>query len=109
MVYPASALVVSIIITTIILLFAIPAFKDLLQSFEAELLPFTQFVLNMSAWINNWWWLCLALLISSILAFNYFKKRSPAFYYFIDKLYLKIPIIGILALFYIKLHLLATP
>lgn len=94
LVYPSAIIFVSIIVTAILLLFVVPVFEELFQSFGADLPLFTQTVINASKWLQEWWWFCLLIVIFAALTFNYFRKRSYRFNYFMNKLYLKIPVFG---------------
>lgn len=94
LVYPSAIIFVSIIVTAILLLFVVPVFEELFQNFGADLPLFTQTVINASKWLQEWWWFCLLIVIFAALTFNYFRKRSYRFNYFMNKLYLKIPVFG---------------
>lgn len=94
LVYPAAVVVVAAIVTAILLLFVVPVFEELFNDFGADLPSFTRWVLDISAWLQEWWWMCLLVLIGSVFTFEYFRKRSRKFNHFMDKLYLKIPAIG---------------
>ncbi|PPD02776.1 MAG: type II secretion system protein F [Methylobacter sp.] len=92
--YPIAVLVVAFIVTAILLLFVVPVFQDLFKDFGADLPSFTKFVIGISEWMQEWWWL-LALILGGVgFTFNYFKKRSKAFNHFLDKTLLKIPVVG---------------
>jgi type IV pilus assembly protein PilC len=92
--YPAAVLVVAIIVTVILLLFVIPQFESLFKGFGAELPAFTQFVINMSRWLQDNWYYAGAVIGGSIFTFIYFKKRSRAMREWLDRALLKFPIIG---------------
>src|SRR6187549_2631712 len=51
--YPAAVLVVAVIVTIILLIFVIPQFESLFKGFGADLPAFTQFVINMSRWLQD--------------------------------------------------------
>ncbi len=92
--YPAAVVVVAIIVTLILLIFVIPQFESLFKGFGADLPAFTQMVINMSRFVQDQgWWLAIVV-GGGIYAFLYFKKRSRAMREFIDRLSLKMPIIG---------------
>jgi type IV pilus assembly protein PilC len=92
--YPAAVLVVAGIVTTILLLFVVPVFQELFQGFGADLPAFTLFVIGISEWLQEWWWIVLIAIFAAVFVFNYFKKRSRPFNHFIDRMLLKIPAIG---------------
>lgn len=92
--YPTAVIVVAIIVTAILLLFVVPVFEDLFQSFGADLPAFTMIVIELSRFMQESWWIMLLTLIAAFLVFKYFKQRSRRFNHFLDKLVLKIPAIG---------------
>ena len=92
--YPAAVLVVAFIVTTILLVFVIPSFEDLFKGFGADLPTFTRMVIDLSAFVRSQG-LILALMIGAAIgAFIYFKKRSRPFRHFLDRVMLKLPVIG---------------
>ncbi|MDX1516540.1 MAG: type II secretion system F family protein, partial [Woeseiaceae bacterium] len=92
--YPAAVLVVAFVVTTILLVFVIPAFEDLFQGFGADLPTFTRIVIDLSIFVREQGWILAGLLSSAVAAFIYFKKRSRAMRHFLDRLTLKVPVIG---------------
>lgn len=94
--YPTAVIVTAFIVTAILLIFVVPVFDDLFKSFGAELPAFTQFVIGISTWMQEWWWAFFGGIIGAFYLFIYVKKRSRPFNHFLDKLLLKIPIIGMI-------------
>ncbi|MDJ0700087.1 MAG: type II secretion system F family protein [Woeseiaceae bacterium] len=92
--YPAAVLVVAFIVTTILLIFVIPAFEDLFQGFGADLPTFTRLVIDLSVFVRAKGIFIAIGLILAIGSFFYFKKRSRPFRHFLDRTTLKTPIIG---------------
>jgi type IV pilus assembly protein PilC len=92
--YPAAVLAVAIIVTVVLLLFVIPQFESLFKGFGADLPAFTQFVVNMSRWMQAKGWLLLLIVVAVVIGFGYFYKRSRPLRQFIDKMSLGIPVIG---------------
>jgi len=92
--YPGAVLVVAFVVTTILLIFVIPAFEDLFQGFGADLPTFTRMVIDLSVFVREKGWYLAIMIGSSIGAFFYFKKRSRAMRHTLDKMALKTPIIG---------------
>jgi type IV pilus assembly protein PilC len=92
--YPAAVMVVAIIVTIILLLFVIPQFEALFKGFGADLPAFTQFVINMSRWLLENWYIFFAIICGAIWTFIYFHKRSRPMREWLDKMMLKFPIIG---------------
>jgi type IV pilus assembly protein PilC len=92
--YPAAVLVVAFVVTTILLIFVIPAFEDLFRGFGADLPTFTRMVIDLSMFVREQGWYLAILIAAAISTFFYFKKRSRAMRHWLDKMSLKIPIIG---------------
>jgi type IV pilus assembly protein PilC len=92
--YPAAVLVVAFIVTTILLIFVIPSFEDLFKGFGADLPTFTRMVIDLSAFVRSEGVIIALILGGAVGAFLYFKKRSRAFRHFLDRLMLKVPVIG---------------
>ena len=96
MTYPAAVIVVAVIVTAILLIFVVPQFEALFSGFGADLPAFTQMVVGLSRFMQEWWWAVLGLLGGSIYAGLQAKKRSRAFNHFLDKTLLRVPVIGII-------------
>jgi type IV pilus assembly protein PilC len=94
--YPVAVLIVAFIVTAVLLLFVVPVFEDLFKSFGANLPEFTQMVIGMSKWLQQWWWVVLIVLVGVSTVFNYFKKRSRPFNHFLDRTMLKLPVVGMI-------------
>ncbi len=92
--YPAAVLVVAFVVTTILLIFVIPSFEDLFRGFGADLPTFTRMVIDLSAFVRTQGVYLATLIGGSVAAFLYFKKRSRKMRHFLDRLMLKMPIIG---------------
>jgi type IV pilus assembly protein PilC len=94
MFYPAAVVVVAFIVTAILLIFVVPQFQSLFEGFGADLPAFTKMVVNLSEWMQTSWWILLLGLAGSVYGFTEAKKRSPKFAHTLDRLVLKLPIIG---------------
>jgi type IV pilus assembly protein PilC len=92
--YPAAVLGVAVIVTLILLLFVIPQFEALFKGFGADLPAFTRMVIEMSRFVQDQGWWMGIIFAGAVFTFFYFKKRSRALRQFIDRLSLKIPIVG---------------
>src|SRR6187399_2897908 len=92
--YPTAVLVVAIIFTVILLLFVIPQFESLFKGFGADLPAFTQFVIDLSRWLQNNWYIFFGAIGGAFYAFTYFHKRSKPMREWMDRAMLKLPIIG---------------
>ena len=92
--YPTAVLVVAFIVSGILLLFVVPQFQELFQGFGADLPAFTQMVINLSEFLQEYWWIVLFGIGAAIFIFVNAKRRSAAMRRALDKMSLKIPVIG---------------
>ena len=94
MFYPIAVMIVAVIVTSILLIFVVPQFEQLFSSFGADLPAFTRVVVNMSEFLQQYWWIVFGIAIGSIVGLLQAKKRSRAFTRALDRMILKLPIIG---------------
>lgn len=94
MFYPAMVVAVALIVSSILLIFVVPQFETVFQSFGADLPAFTQMLIGMSNFMVSYWWLIGLTLVGLATAFIMAKNRSLAFQHFLDRLILKLPVIG---------------
>ncbi len=92
--YPVSIIVVAIVITAVIMIFVIPAFKSVFASFGADLPTPTLIIMNISDWTVSNWYIVFPAMGGSVYGFLEAWKRSLAVQIFMDKLSLKMPIFG---------------
>ena len=92
--YPAAVLAVAVIVTIVLLVFVIPQFEALYKGFGANLPAFTQFVIHISDIVQHDGFFIAMVIGGAVWAFFYFKKRSKAMRQFLDRLVLKMPVIG---------------
>jgi len=92
--YPAAVVAVAILVTSVILMFVIPEFERTFASFGTELPAFTQMIMGASRFMVSYWWMLLIVVIGGSLAFMSVYKRSPALQHSMDRMILKVPVIG---------------
>lgn len=92
--YPAVVIAVAILVSAILLIFVVPTFQNLFKSFGADLPAFTQLIIAASDFLIAYWWIILGLIIGGVFLTISSLKRSRAFAEFVDRLLLKIPVIG---------------
>lgn len=92
--YPISVIVVAFVVVTVIMIFVIPAFKQVFTSFGADLPAPTLFVIAMSEFFVQYWWLIFGVIGGGFYFFMQAWKRSEKVQMFMDRLLLKIPIFG---------------
>jgi type IV pilus assembly protein PilC len=94
MFYPVSIIVVAFVITAVIMIFVIPAFKKLFSSFGANLPGPTLVIMAISDFFVANWWLIFGGVGGGVYAFFYFWKRNKKMQDTMDRLILKLPIFG---------------
>lgn len=92
--YPISIIVVAFVITAVIMIFVIPAFKDLFEGFGAELPAPTLIVMNISNFFVAYWWAIIGCVGGGVYFFMYTWKRSVAMQQVMDRFVLRLPIFG---------------
>ena len=92
--YPIAIIVVAFIITAVIMIFVIPAFKEVFSNFGADLPAPTLFVMAISDFFVKYWYLIFGIVIGSVVGFLQAWKRSIAVQIFMDRLLLKAPLFG---------------
>ena len=94
--YPLSVIVVAFIVVTVIMIFVIPAFKEVFTSFGADLPAPTLLVMAISEFFVAYWWLIFGVIGGGFYFFMQAWRRSPNMQRFMDRLLLKLPIFGVL-------------
>mgnify|MGYP003434031673 FL=1 len=92
--YPVAVIVVAIVITAVIMIFVIPAFKEVFKSFGADLPAPTLMVIAMSDFMVANWYLVFGILGGSLYGFFFMWKRSEKMQAVMDRLLLRLPIFG---------------
>lgn len=92
--YPISIIVVAFVITAVIMIFVIPAFKQLFSGFGADLPAPTLMVMAISDFFVAYWWAIFGTIGGTIWFFFYTWKRSEKMQSTMDRLMLKLPIFG---------------
>lgn len=94
MFYPAMVLVVALLVSAILLIWVVPQFEEVFQSFGADLPAFTQMVVGLSRFMVSWWWLLLIMVIGATVGTVMLYKRSPKMQHGLDRAILKVPVLG---------------
>jgi type IV pilus assembly protein PilC len=92
--YPISILVVAFVVTSVIMIWVVPAFKDVFKSFGADLPAPTLFVMAISDFFVSYWYLIFGTLFAGLYLFFQSWKRSPKVQAFMDRALLQAPIFG---------------
>ena len=94
MTYPIAVLVIAAIVTCVLLIFVVPVFKEIFDSFGAELPSFTLLVLAISEFMQAYWYIGLAIIFGAIFLFKKAHLKSQGFRDSVDRKILKLPVIG---------------
>lgn len=92
--YPIAVLVVAFVVVAVIMIFVIPAFKEVFTSFGADLPAPTLAVIAMSEFFVKYWWLIFGVLFGGTYFFLQAWKRNVKVQIFMDRLMLKLPVFG---------------
>jgi len=94
MFYPSAVIAVAVIVCSILLLFVVPQFETIFTGFGAELPAFTQMIVGMSRWLQEWWYLLFGSIGLSFWFFFKTLKKSKKLQGSVDRFVLKVPIIN---------------
>lgn len=94
--YPIAVVTVAIVVMIILLVWVVPQFAATFSSFGADLPAFTLMVLNMSNFMQDWWYIIIAGIVGGLYAFKEARFRNKKFADWIDAMTLRLPIIGII-------------
>lgn len=92
--YPISVLVVAFVITAVIMIFVIPAFKEVFKSFGADLPAPTLIVIAMSDFFVAYWWAIFGVIGGALYAFFEAWQRSEKVQMAMDRFLLRLPVFG---------------
>jgi type IV pilus assembly protein PilC len=92
--YPISVIVVAIVVVWVIMVWVIPAFKQVFSNFGANLPAPTLIVMGISDFFVSYWWLMAIIIAGTISGFFVLLRRSETFRFAVDRVSLKIPVIG---------------
>ncbi|MFA5495979.1 MAG: type II secretion system F family protein [Porticoccaceae bacterium] len=94
MTYPTAVIAVGVIVTGILLVRVVPVFASTYQDFGADLPAFTQLVVRLSEFAQRWWLAGVAAIMALAISVREARLRSQGFADRLDRLLLKIPIVG---------------
>jgi len=96
--YPTAVIIVAFVVLSVIMIFVIPAFKEVFASFGADLPAPTLMVMAMSEFFVKWWYVIGIVIGGGTYTFLQSWKRSEKVQFFMDRLMLRLPIFGELVL-----------
>lgn len=94
--YPISVLVVAFVVTAVIMIFVVPAFKEVFSNFGADLPGPTLAVIAISEIFVQYWWLIFGGIGGTIYFFMQAWRRNKKMQVIMDRIMLKLPIFGVL-------------
>lgn len=92
--YPIAVVVVATLVVAVMMLFVIPEFKNVFANFGADLPAPTLIVIAMSDFFVTYWYLMFGIVIGTVLGISYLYKRSSAMQIAVDRVVLKLPVVG---------------
>ena len=92
--YPTMVVAVAMLVSMIMLLFVVPVFAQTFKDAGAELPVPTQIVMNASEFMKAYWWLVIGSIVGTVVAIVMANKRSPKFAHFLDRVALRLPVMG---------------
>ena len=92
--YPISILAIAFVVTAVIMIWVVPAFKEVFKTFGADLPAPTLIVMAISEFFVSYWWLIFGSLFGSLYFFFQSWKRSVKLQQSMDRLLLRLPIFG---------------
>ncbi len=94
MIYPAVIIVVALSVVSAVIVFVIPKFQQIFDSFDVDLPPITDLLLNVSDFATNYWYVVFGTPVILFLLHGVFMRRGGAYRYRMHKLLLKLPLLG---------------
>ena len=92
--YPIAVMAIALIVTAILLIKVVPQFQDVFANFGAELPAFTMMVIHLSEFVQSSGWMILVAGVAAFFLFRRFHRSSQAFRDRVDRILLKLPVVG---------------
>jgi len=92
--YPTMVIAVAILVSAVLLIFVVPQFEIFFKQFGSDLPAFTQMIVNASRFVISYWWLILIVGAGVFFGTVAMFKRSKSFAHTVDRMILKIPVVG---------------
>lgn len=94
MIYPAVIFCLAIAAIAFVILFVVPQFVEMFESNSAELPAITKFIIALSNFMGNYWYIIIIAIVSIILIYRWLFKNIKGFRKTMQTIYMKLPIIG---------------
>jgi len=92
--YPMAVMVIAFLVTAGLLIFVVPQFETLFEGFGADLPALTRGVITMSEFFQAYWYIVFGGFGAAIYGFIYAKNHSAKFAHTVDRVMLKLPVVG---------------
>ena len=92
--YPLIVIFVGIVVAIILMIHVVPIFQELFHSFGAQLPWFTQIIIQISQWMQKYWFMSLSCIVMFLLGIQQSYQRTQLCRHIYDQLLLKLPIFG---------------
>jgi type IV pilus assembly protein PilC len=92
--YPCAILAIAFIVTAVIMIWVVPAFKSVFSSFGANLPAPTLIVMGISDFVVQWWYIIFGSIFAALYFFFQSWRRSLKMQQFMDRVLLRIPVFG---------------
>ncbi|MES2300330.1 MAG: type II secretion system F family protein [Pseudomonadota bacterium] len=92
--YPISILAIAFVVTAVIMIWVVPAFKSVFTSFGADLPAPTLIVMGISDFVVKWWYIIFGSIFGALYFFFQAWQRSLNVQRFMDRTLLRLPIFG---------------
>jgi type IV pilus assembly protein PilC len=93
LVYPVSVIVIALLVVGALLKFVVPIFANLFVGLGVALPASTAFVIGLSAFVSNFWWLIFLSIGAAVVAIKYIRK-TPQGLFVTDRIMLNLPVFG---------------
>ncbi len=94
--YPIAVLVIAMLVSAGLLIYVVPQFESVFAGFGADLPAVTRIVIDLSEFMQAYWYLIFGSIGGGLYAFSHFKKTSKSFAHTIDRISLKLPVLGVI-------------
>ena len=92
--YPAAVMIMAFVVTAVLMIFVIPQFAALFKDFGADLPAMTVMVVDASDFFVAYWYIIFGSVGGAVFFIKHLNQRSAAFRAIVDRVSLKLPIIG---------------
>ena len=92
--YPCAIIAIAFIVTAVIMIWVVPAFKSVFSSFGANLPAPTLIVMGISDFVVKWWYIIFGSIFGALYFFFQSWRRSLKMQQFMDRVLLRLPVFG---------------